>query len=714
VNQNSLFSHLYKPGQNCWQTGVADKAALLIDSANYYRAIYESICAAEHSIFILGWDINGNIDLVRGNEAQDNECPAKLYDLINWKARQNPDIQIYLNQWNYSLFFMKEREPFSDYRWHFKSTDNVHYCEDNHIPFLSSHHQKIITIDDKIAYCGGMDIGVERWDERHHHVETPERCDVVEPLLPADKEFESHQPRHDIQMILTGEDMKIFACLVRERWRKGAGFDAIPVRVKSEQESAFMPPSVKKDFARVPFAVSRTLPQLGRRAAVKEIEQAYIDEIAQAEQFIYIENQYVTSATIARALNRQLKEKPNLRVLMISCDHPKGWMERKTMWHGRYQFAQLVRKNIDNPDRFVVTYPVCRENGKERSIYIHSKLMIVDDRILHIGSANLNNRSMGMDTECDVSIAGDDALLRAGIFNYACDLIREHTGKTMEDIRYCIQENRPLPELLSETPQSRQHLVPVTDAEYKNEKFTSIVRFFGDRPKPVLPISFLSRQATIFWLLFITLATVLWWQFGDNLTGLYSQEEMVGFLEKFKTSPYAPLIIVGIYIAAGIAFISVMALNLAVAIIFGPVYGFLYSYLGALSSATFIYVIGRLIHKKEYRLLEKSTRKIQHYTKKGGVTGMTLIRMLPIAPFTLVNIAFGMIGIGYVSYILSTILGLAPGIVAKAIFGGALSEALKNPDPKTYAMVGGAIFIWIAIIFLTHLVVRYFQKKFDS
>src|SRR5690606_25705950 len=155
--------------------------------ANYYRELYYAICRAKYSIFILGWDIDSRIELLRGKEAKGQKLPVRLFDLIVHKAKENPDFKVYLNRWDYSFFMIREREPFSGWKWRFFTPSNVQYCNDSTLPFGACHHQKIVVIDDQVAFCGGMDITQERWDKRQHHVKAKERIDPGGMLDPFGK-----------------------------------------------------------------------------------------------------------------------------------------------------------------------------------------------------------------------------------------------------------------------------------------------------------------------------------------------------------------------------------------------------------------------------------------------------------------------------------------------------------------------------------------------
>ncbi|MAM35267.1 MAG: phospholipase [Micavibrio sp.] len=710
-SDNDLPDTFYKEGRNCWQKGRADKAAILIDCAAYYRALYHALSNAEHSVFILGWDIDGRIELLRGKEAEGLEVPPRLFDLIRWKAEENPDLKIYLNRWNYSIFYMKERDPFSGLKWDWQFPDNVYFCSDYKVPFLGCHHQKIITVDDKIAFCGGMDIALGRWDKRQHHVHMPERTDPPGAFQPSGQH--DYNPYHDIQMVLAGKDMRIFSELVRQRWKRGSGYDAIPIREKGEHESASLPKAVKKDFSDIEFAVSRTMPKTHKTERVQEILQGYIDEISRAEKFIYIENQYATCEDIARALNKRLKEKPDLHVLVVSCHKPRGIIERKAMWTGRVKFTDIAGKDVP-ASRFAITYPICGENGDTTTIHIHSKIMIVDDKILRVGSTNLNRRSMGFDTECDVSLKANNKATRSRIADIRSDLIREHTGREIEDIEKIINGGESLDILLEHQEHSRQHLNRANDEEFRHEKFAHFAQKIGDTATPPIISNFPAKQVIFTAVILGLLVFALWSLFGPTIAELFNKDKLTALVESAKGSVWGPFMIIGIYVLSGIVFFPIMALNLITAIVFGPLWGLIYGLLGSLASAAFSYGIGRVIGQKTVNFFHSATEKVRQYADRGGILGMTLIRMVPIAPYTLVNLAFGITGVSFLSYMISTGFGLLPGIFAKAMLGGAIGELFENPEPKVIFYTVASILLWIGIIWATHRFYNHYKHKIKS
>ena len=114
---------------------------------------------------------------------------------------------------------------------------------------------------------------------------------------------------------------------------------------------------------------------------------------------------------------------------MIVAPHtPDTWLESHTMRNGRIRFrAPCEEAGVGERVRLV--YPEVRDGERVTHTMVHSKVMIVDDRLLRIGSANLNNRSMGTDTECDLAIEARNAAERAAIIaTVRARLLADHCG----------------------------------------------------------------------------------------------------------------------------------------------------------------------------------------------------------------------------------------------------------------------------------------------
>lgn len=152
---------------------------------------------------------------------------------------------------------------------------------------------------------------------------------------------------------------------------------------------------------------------------VREVERLHLESIADARRCIYMENQYFTSPLIAAALAQRLAEPDGPEVVLISTEHSPSYFDQFTMDRTRLRFLRRLQR-ADKHGRLKAYSPVTTLG---RTIIVHAKLTIIDDRLLRIGSANLNNRSLGFDTECDLSF---EATGRAGTGNRA-EIVRLRT-----------------------------------------------------------------------------------------------------------------------------------------------------------------------------------------------------------------------------------------------------------------------------------------------
>lgn len=716
---------LFHPNRNCWRVVRASHVSILVDYGNYYRDLRESILKARKSIFVLGWDIDSRIELLRGKDAA-GQKNVTFFDLIADVARRNPDLQIYLNKWDYSVFFMQQREPFWMRHWTSLNLPNIHLCLDDVLPLGGCHHQKVVVIDDEVAFWGGMDVALGRWDFRQHHVKNRHRADPTLGIHGPDKEH--FGPYHDIQAVLAGPAARALAELARERWRVSCPrMDLPPLEPPAgDALPQCWPDTDPPDFRDMNVAIARTMPKLKDVPQTEEIIRLLVDEIGSAKKFIYIENQFLCSLEIAQALNRRLREIPDLKVLLISCHQPQGIMERKAMWGGRVRFRDILESG-GAAGRTAMAYPASRENGKEATVRIHSKLMIVDDRFLHIGSANINNRSMGMDTECDVTLIGETDEQRRKIAAVRNDLIREHTGYEAEEIDRMVHESPSAKCFLEEKSGSRQHLRAIDDSAYRDERFISLAIALADPRRPLITAG-LTRFPEILRLrqwkgrriwgtaaiaaVVLLMLPLLWAMTG--LGGKLDTETVAAFLGGIEQSPLAFLLVLGIYIAGGLVFFPVTVLSAAVILVFGGLKGLAFAMAGALASGMTGYLIGRALGRDRVEQHFPRTRGVLKKIRMNGLAGVALLRSLPVAPFSLMNMLLGAIKIPLWVFLTGSFFGLLPGMTMLAIFGASLKDSFA--DPNLITMGKSALFFaaWIAVIVLCNKLAHRWQERHET
>jgi phosphatidylserine/phosphatidylglycerophosphate/cardiolipin synthase-like enzyme len=291
------------------------------------------------------------------------------------------------------------------------SSKRMHFAVDGAHPIGSVHHQKIAVVDDAVAFCGGIDLTVDRWDTRAHEDENRDRRTIRR----------SYGPRHDVMAAVDGQAARALAEQARSRWHTATGRSLAPV----EARHVTWPTGLHPTLCDVEVGIARTLPELENRPEVREVEALNLAAIATARHTIYLENQYLAARRIAEALAERLREPDGPEIVIVLPRSGNNRLERETMDSARHRLLQMLL-DADEHGRLGVYWPVT-DGGTP--IYVHSKVMVIDDRLLRIGSSNFNNRSLGFDSECDVAIedAGREDIRRE-IRCVRDELLSEHLG----------------------------------------------------------------------------------------------------------------------------------------------------------------------------------------------------------------------------------------------------------------------------------------------
>ena len=400
-------------GETCWRTARADRAAFLIDTEAYFSAVFNALQKARRSVLLLGWGFDPRTRLFPdGYDGPDD--PDEVGRILIELARARPELDVRLLIWRSAFPIAAQQEffPHKARQW-FKNTP-VKFRLDDQVPFGACHHQKVLVIDDRVAFCGGGDICVDRWDTSGH------RDDDARRIMP---DQECHAPRHEVMMLVDGPPATALADLFRERWTKATGETLGP---PEDAGGDPWPEHVPAAMTGVEVGIARTVPAWKRQPEVDEIRQLTLASIAGAKDTIYLENQYFTSPLIAEALAARLAEPDGPQVVLISTGHAPSWFDHLTMDRARGAMLWRLRA-ADIFGRFRAFWPATP--GGE-TIIVHSKTSVFDDRIVRVGSANLNNRSGGFDTECELAVESDDEDTRRAIEAFRDRLVGHFMGHT--------------------------------------------------------------------------------------------------------------------------------------------------------------------------------------------------------------------------------------------------------------------------------------------
>jgi phospholipase D1/2 len=692
-------SPLLVEGRTCWRLARAGRAAFLVDGATYFAAVAAAFERAQKRIWIVGWDLNTHVRLRRnGDGGVSDQLGPLLHDLL----RRRRHLHVHVLKWDFAILYAIEHEilPLVSSRPGIKSHRRLHFRYDNHHPTGASHHQKIVVVDDSIAFAGGLDLTHCRWDTPQHRADDPRRSDPG---------FPSYGPFHDVQMAVDGEAAAALGELVRRRWKTATGR---AVRAASGGADCW-PTELRADVRNVGVGIARTQPQYDGNDEVREVERLHLDAIARARRFIYLENQYVSASRIGDALAERLREEDGPEVLLVVPRRCSGWLEESTMGVLRDRFLDRLRE-ADRFQRLHVFYPTAPGVG-DNGVFVHAKVAIIDDVLLRIGSANLANRSMGLDTECDLAIeANGNAEVAAAITGFHARLLGEHlgaeTGRVVEALRReaglvrtidsLRGDGRTLEPFVSDLPPWAQELVP-QEAVFDPERPVDFERMAAQ----VLPADLPEEAgrgigrvtATI---IFIAVAAVAW--YATPLREWLRPETLAAQAAWLRESTAGPLVAITGFVVGGLLLVPLTAFIVASVIVFGPVTGFVISMTGSLLSGTLGYLLGRALWRDAVRRIagERLNRLSRRLAKRGVLT-VAAVRMIPVAPYGIVNLVAGASHIGFRDFLFGSFVGLLPGMLGITIFADRAWMVVTRGGSRNIALlvvvliVVGASLIWL-------------------
>jgi phospholipase D1/2 len=406
-----------------------ERAGVLVDGRDYYLAFHRAAQNARRYILLSGWQFDSEVELLRGDDvAAANGAPTALLSFLNSLCEQNDELEVYILAWDFHMVFALEREWMQKLVFHWKTHKRLKFEFDSSHVDKGCHHQKFVVVDGVVSFLGGLDLCDHRWDDRRHLEENPLRVSRGEPA----------KPFHDVQAYAVSTSLaeslrSLFVC----RWEAaGGGQIVVPEGAQSNVLDAFAPEGAIA-IAANRLALSRTDPHGAptKTENCREVCDLYVRAIEAAEHLIYIETQYFSSRELCDALSARIRAvgAPLQIVLVLN-------MEAETM---KEQIAiGLAQAKVLKDLRFAVTgtrhqlgiyYTVPEPKGPEEpelATYIHAKVMVVDDRFLNVGSANLTNRSASVDTELNASweSAERSGALYESIRAARLNLLAEHVG----------------------------------------------------------------------------------------------------------------------------------------------------------------------------------------------------------------------------------------------------------------------------------------------
>ncbi len=155
-----------------------------------------------------------------------------------------------------------------------------------------------------------------------------------------------------------------------------------------------------------------------------------------------------------------------------------------------------------------------------------------------------------------------------------------------------------------------------------------------------------------------------------------------------RNNPARPAIVLAAYLIGSLIMVPITILIIASALVFGPVLGTFYSFAGSLLGAAATYAFGYFLGSDLIRKLTgPKWASVEQKITDSGILAVATLRLLPIAPFTVVNVISGAFQVPVRDYTIGSLLGLAPGIIVINLFAHQFESAIRNPGIGSFAVL---------------------------
>jgi phosphatidylserine/phosphatidylglycerophosphate/cardiolipin synthase-like enzyme len=368
------------PDAGLWAAGdppprSGNAVEVLIDGEEALPRLAAELRRARSHVHVAGWYVSPYFRL------EDGGTRTELKPLLAELA-ERLDVRVLLWAGSPLPLFRPDRKDVDGVRHALEFGTRIRIATDSKERPMHCHHEKVVVIDDRVAFVGGIDLTTYEGD----------RFDV-----------QAHPARgrlgwHDAAVVLRGPVVADVAEHFRVRWHEVAE-EALPAPKRRRRAG-----STEAQFVRtVPENVYEALPDGDFR-----ILEAYTRALRSAERLVYLENQFYWSSEIATILERKLQRPPSddFRVVLVLPSDPNNGGDDT-----RGQLADLIECD-DGHGRVLACALQALGESDTHDVYVHAKIGIVDDRWLTVGSANLNEHSLFNDTEANV-VTCDSELARA-------------------------------------------------------------------------------------------------------------------------------------------------------------------------------------------------------------------------------------------------------------------------------------------------------------
>ncbi|HEV2636367.1 MAG TPA: phospholipase D family protein [Actinocrinis sp.] len=368
---SEVLSETPGDGQDVRPAREGNRVQVLVDGEEALAAMAEAIAGATSHVHIAGWFASPHFRPTRGPGA------PTLAELLASVAERVP-VRLLLWAGPPAPVFKPTRRMTKAAREDFLRDSKVRCVLDRRERTMHCHHEKIVVVDDEVAFVGGIDFTDLAGDRLDSSAHSPDRV----------------LGWHDAATRLHGPIVADVAAHFAQRWSE--------VAVETLPEPVVQPPA-----GTTAVQLVRTVPERTYKFAERgefTILQAYLSALRSARSLVYLENQFLWSSEVVDVLVDKLLRPPqeDFRLLVLLPTRPNDGADTT-----RGQLGRLIDADAGNGRLLAVTVN-SHSADKTAPLYVHAKVGIVDDAWLTVGSANLNEHSLFNDTEVNVIIRDPD------------------------------------------------------------------------------------------------------------------------------------------------------------------------------------------------------------------------------------------------------------------------------------------------------------------
>jgi uncharacterized membrane protein YdjX (TVP38/TMEM64 family) len=361
--------------------------------------------------------------------------------------------------------------------------------------------------------------------------------------------------------------------------------------------------------------------------------------------------------------------------------------------------------------RLFICYPFLEGLAEDQQLKVHSKVMVTDDHWLRVGSSNLTNRSMGLDTECDILLEVDDGesslvkqYVAASLAHFSEVSPQEFVeswgefGLLKASSLLCIDQAKrklcryPLKskEEITNNPLREPDIMDM-DRPIEFERDLDETIHAGGRN-----IRFKGAHMGLLCLVLLAVCLSLLW----NLPVVRDYLSHIRAMDFWReSSPWIRSIVFGsVYIVAGVVMFPVNVVTIFIAVLVPTTEALANAMLGLMLSATFGYSVGRWLLEKFF-LKGDANRKYGLQIAVHSIVPVIVLRLLPIAPFGVINVLAGANRISFRRYALGSFVGFLPGTVSLVLLQKSLFEVIRRPDVSSIVLFAAVALICMSMIY---------------